>query len=380
MFGVNEHVFSDSQKEAEEVLIHLAAGVIHQEEKLKQKIHKPVTELEPSLQRAWDRLTLLCYEQESEPPKHFPDLIEWLHRPVEKWEGIGNIFKELQLTGSLLFYGSPTELCIELGKEYAGSSDLEREIQDRPMKEILKYCYDNYLVDEYSKARRFLVENPFLSRGNPDVLEYHNWDPKIQSLLIQCYQPIPPVCLRYEKQQQFIALCPRCGWTLEWKNNHYAQCYSDLCGRITNIHDATFRKCPQEAMRTIRGIQYSTVGPEKPLLNLYQVITEELKLNVELWPDVDLFDLYIEFPDGQFWAVDMKDVFNPRNLAKSENKKEKSFSTVLPWEKAFFVFPKYRRKPGYLETFKQTWKGQENCDALFDDDFIKRVKERLKHA
>lgn len=377
---MDELVLSKSQKEAEEVLIHLAVGLIHQDAKLKQKISKPVTELEPSLQRAWDRFTLLCYEHETEPPKHYPDLIEWLHRPVDEWDGLGDTFLALQLTGPLLFRGSPTELCIELGKEYSDSPDLERELQDRPMKEILNYCFHEYLVDEYSKARRFIVENPFLSRGIPDILEYHSWDPKIQSLLIQCYQPIPPVCLRNEKQQRLIALCPRCGWTLEWKNNHYAQCYSDLCGRITNIHDATWRKCPQEAMRTIRGIQYSTVGPEKPLLNLYQVITEELKLNVELWPDVDEFDLYIHFPDGQSWAVDMKDVFNPRKLAMSENKKQKSFSTELPWEKAFFVFPKHRRKPGYLETFKQTWKGQENCDALFDDNFIKRVKERLNHA
>ncbi|KYQ87954.1 MULTISPECIES: hypothetical protein [Thermoactinomyces] len=377
---MNKYISPDLLKEAEEVLIHLAAGVIYQEEKLKQHTYKPVTELEPSLQRAWDRLTLFCYTQEADPPKHFPELIEWLHCPVEKWEGVGDIFKELQLSGSILFYGSPTELCIELGKDYVGSSDLEREIQDRPMKEILKYCYDNYLVDEYSKARRFLVENPFLTRGIPEILDYYNWDSKIQSLLIQCYQPIPPICLRYDKQQKYIALCPRCGWALEWKNNQYAQCYSDLCGRIINIHDATFLECPQEAMRTIRGIQYSTVGPEKPLLNLYNLLTEKLKLNVELWPEIDLFDLYIEFPDGEFWAVDMKDIFNPRNLARIENRKEKSFSTVLLWEKAFFVFPTYRRKPGYLEVFKQTWKGQENCDAIFVDDFIKQVKERLKHA
>jgi hypothetical protein len=116
------------------------------------------------------------------------------------------------------------------------------------------------------------------------------------------------------------------------------------------------------------------VGPEKPLLALYRQLTDDFGLTCQLWPEVDSYDLYVEFSDRERWAVDMKDVSNPTGLAATAN----HFRNSPEWDQAFFVFPEHRRHPDYLRTFRAHWARPHKTEAMFVKDFVQLVRERIE--
>ncbi len=224
----------DGFAEAKQVIVHLAVGLLRQNEATGRGQARPVTDLDEQPQWGWDKLAVLSYLQGVRPPRHLPDLVDWLHRPVESWEGIGQLFERAGLTGSLLTWGMPSEFCMVLGRDMHLSDDPERELQDTPFKEILEYCKKYHLTDQYREARRFLVEHPYLPDGGITITRDPNWHPEIRTWLRRCYEAVPPVCQRLFAGQPHIALCPRCGWPLEWRSSRHtiAACYSDLCGSL----------------------------------------------------------------------------------------------------------------------------------------------------
>jgi REase associating with pPIWI_RE/pPIWI_RE three-gene island domain Y len=366
-----------SLAEAKQVMTHLAVGLLRQDEAMQKGVASPVTALDEQLQWGWDKLAFLCYKQYTLPPRHLPQLIDWLHRPVEDWEGLGPLFAEASLSGPLLSYGAPSELCTELGRGLHLSSDPERELQDTPFKEILAYCQKHHLAEQYKEARLFLVSNPYLPFGGITISSDSKWDPEVRKWLRLSYESIPSTCRRMTGEQECIALCPRCRWPLEWRSSKrsIAVCYNDLCGHlIPGIHDPQrWERVIPEAMRTTRGIQESVVAPEVPLLELQRRLKDEYRLSCDLWPEVDSYDLAVHLSDGQCWAVDMKDYRSPTDLAA----KVRGFRPTPKWDRAFFVFPEHRRSPGYLQTFRALWnkpKGQR-VEALFVKNFLWSVQE-----
>lgn len=366
-----------SLAEAKQVMTHLAIGLLRQDEAIQKGIASPVTALDEHLQWSWDKLAFLCYKQRMPAPRHLPQLVEWLHQPVEDWDGLGSLFAQAGLSGSLLSYGAPSELCTELGRGLHLSSDPERELQDTPFKEILAYCQDHHLAEQYREARLFLVRNPYLPFGGITISQDSKWDPEVRKWLRLSYEPIPSICRRLIGQQEYIAQCPRCHWPLEWRSHKHniAVCYNDLCSHLVpNIHDPQqWEVVAPEAMRTTRGIQESVVAPEVALLELEQHLMDEYHLSCDLWPEVDSYDLAVHLSDGECWAVDMKDYRSPTDLANQVH----GFRPTPKWERAFFVFPEHRRTPGYFRTFRALWnkpKGQR-VEALFVKDFLRHVQE-----
>jgi hypothetical protein len=98
---------------------------------------------------------------------------------------------------------------------------------------------------------------------------------------------------------------------------------------------------------------------------------------VELWPNVDAYDLRLTFPDRQVWAVDVKDWASPYRLAEQVS----PFRTNPPWDHAFFVFPdRHKRvKRNYVEAFKsRCLYVSDRVDALFESDFIAAARRKLR--
>lgn len=363
--------------EAKHVLVHLAVGLLRQNEAIGRGIAKPVTDLDEQLQWGWDKLTTLCYLQGVQPPRHLPDLVAWLHQPVESWDGLGSFFARAELTGSLLCWGMPSEFCMDLGRDMHLSDDPERELQDTPFKEILAYCKKHHLVDQYRQARQFLVEHPYLPDGGITITRDASWDPEIRTWLRCCYETLPLVCHRQIGGQAHIAQCPRCGWPLEWRSSQHsiAVCYSELCGNLVKqIHDPViWEPAAPESMRTTRGIQFSVVGPEVVLLDLVRQLERTYGRACDLWPEIDSYDAVIPLSGNTFWAADLKDHQSPTRLANSV----RGFRSVPQWDKAFFVFPDHRRRPGYLRTFLSLWQKPKDQDieVLFLSDFLQKIEE-----
>jgi hypothetical protein len=362
-----------------QIITRLALGLMRQDEAIQKGVLVLATKPDDQFQSGWDDLTTFCHILGVAPPRHLPELVVWLHQPIETWGGFEDLALQADISGRLLSYGAPSEQCMALSREMHLASDPERELQDVPFKEILSYCKHNYtkdprLIEQYRKARLFLVTNPYLPYGAITITSNSYWDSEIRKWLRQCYEPLPRSCYQQINGQSKIALCPRCGWPLEWpsKKVRLARCYSDLCGQlVSTLHYPTqWLEAPIDAMRTTRGIQSSVVAPEVPLLRLKERIEQEFGFPCELWPEIDNFDLLVT-RDRERLAIDMKDHVGVRKLAEEAT----AFPLTPAWDQAFYIFPEHRRQPGYFRTFSSLWKQPPKTQALFVNDFLRYLRE-----
>ena len=360
----------DTAAEIKQVLTHLALGLMRQDDAVRKGLAPPVTQLDEQLQGGWDDLTRLCHLHGVSPPRHLPHLVTWLHQPVETWNILGAFAEQAGLSGPLLSFGIPSEQCEMLSRDMHLAFDIERELQDVPFKEILFYCLKHHLVDQYREARSFLIHHPFLPEGGIAIASNSLWDTTVRKWLRLCYEPVPRICWKQSGERAVITCCSRCGWPLEWRfqNVRLAHCYSDLCSRLVkDFHDpGIWHDVSPDSLRTTRGIQASVVAPELPLLDLVHRIEQELRLIYELWPEVDHYDLRIHLSGGEYWAVDMKDHLSPKYLAAHAT----AFEAIPQWDRAFFVFPDYRHRPGYFPSFQAVWRQPPRTQAFFANEFF----------
>lgn len=376
--GANNAVAPDeASTEAQIILTYLAVGLLHQNREIERGAAIPATLLDRYLQLGWDKLAQLCYRHSTPPPLHLPDLVSWLHEPPAMWPGIGFLFQTEESGEALLSFGAPSQACLELGRDIHLATDLDRELGDIPFKSILEYCREQRKPDQYTLARRFLCEHPYLGDGTVTISHRLDLDRPIREWLSQAYEPVPQVCIRQVNGQPSIALCPRCGWPLQWRTER-ANCYSELCTHIVGqLSDrARWRPYVREACQTKRAEQNSIVGPEQPLLALYHQLVDEFHLDCELWPHIDACDLLVRFPNGPVWALDLKDYQSPRKLALALD----PFTTAIDWDQAFYIFPDHRNRGRYLHTFRQFWARERHVEALFVSGFLSRVEEELADA
>jgi len=66
-----------------------------------------------------------------------------------------------------------------------------------------------------------------------------------------------------------------------------------------------------------------------------------------MWPEYDAYDLLVPLPDGQVWAVDVKDWANPALLGRHI----KPLPETPRYDKVFVVVPDHRlrRRANYLD-------------------------------
>ena len=97
-----------------------------------------------------------------------------------------------------------------------------------------------------------------------------------------------------------------------------------------------------------------------------------------MWPEYDVYDLRVTLPNGQVWAVDVKDHKQPAMLGINA----RPFRSPPRYDKAFLVVPKYRfdDREDYARVFRH-WCPDEvkrRVTLLTDKAFMKRVKNETK--
>lgn len=279
-------------------------------------------------------------------------LVEAARKSVETVEPVFSEFVDFPEEPLIEDMTSPSEECEAWASEYA--LNLEREQNQsyipRLMAEIERLSLPHSV---YTRFRRFIAENPFPSEltiarfraDNPDM------EP-IQDLLRQAYRDTPP-------QSESIPLCKICGGYLDCAARGIDGCCEPLEERVD--------KAP------IEDTVICLIRPSLIELRLAKTL-EKMKLQVELWPELDKADLKVTLPTGEIWAIDAKDWGSATKLARELNQ-----DTIpdIGQSQSFFVMPDYRwNDMAYQAAFKSRYRGF--IPVLSESQLMKRIKEDLK--
>lgn len=325
------------------------------------------------LQLGYDKVVLvfLLADKSRSAPASVPEFYQdWCERPFEEW-GV-EVDEELDGSDTLLFFGEPTELTIELAEAFGGST-LSQE-QSRIATILLQRCQAHLQGAQiYTKFRRFIVEHPVLS--DRELLEAKGdfgLGIGLSDLLEECYE-IAPLC--YQLEGNFYA-CPYCH-ALSAVDSRGQAIANPNCNRCPSGRRLKKKvKLSSDSLKLKRGIERFWFYPGRAEIRLYDKLTE-LGLQVELYPERDRYDLRVTFPDGKVWALDLKDYFNPYLLVKRLG--DEPIPKDPPWDEAYIVIPNERKKerPAYLKELKSRWRTQD-VKPVFDDAIFALAKKKLE--
>jgi hypothetical protein len=322
------------------------------------------------LQMGYDKVVLafLMSAQPEKAPASVPEFYELCEQPLSEW-GV-EIDDEIASSESLLFFGEPTELTIELAEAFGGSV-LSQE-QGKIATALLQHCREHSQGAQiYTDFRKFIIEHPVLS--NQELVEAKGnfgLGVGLSDLLDECYEPIPSC---HELEGNFYA-CPYC-YALAGIDPQKQVIANSNCNRCPPGRRLKRKiKLPDNCLKLKRGIERFWFYPGRAEIQLYQKLVD-IGLDVELYPECDSYDIRIKFNDGEVWALDLKDYSNPYLLVR--NLGDEPVPSEPEWNVAYIVIPAERKKdrPAYLKELKSRWRW-ENVKPIFDDAVFALAKKK----
>lgn len=311
----------------EVVLRLLASGVIDLADHIASG--QPVRLPYPvSLQRALDRLSVMCIASGKQPPRSVADLLRWCELPLGKWE-MPLAGDEADDASCLIVGGQPSRECLEWA---VAASDVEGEFREqRVVYEALDVCRANGRPDAYVAFRELLISKPAMSELEL-ATELSRADVSlVASQIQQAYEPAPPEALAGGT----AVACGRCGNLLVPGFRGELQCAEPDCTKATQA-GRTFPAA--EGVRWAgREIRTWICAPGRAELRIRDRLAAR-GVKAGLWPDFDSADLEVMFPDGQRWWADVKTWASPVQLAR--RLKQRPFLPAGEIEKAFVVVGK----------------------------------------
>ncbi|KAB2392521.1 hypothetical protein [Bacillus cereus] len=318
-------------REIKEMIYSIAKGLAQWEKKV-------WTEIPETLHKG-HLLFMKNALQSNTPPNNVFDLIKLLHEPVEKW-GMDGVEKLLPSDSTFLVEGFGLSIDIEdFLEEYIDPEEFDQSA----MKEILKYCRDKALDEEYRKIRSILAspDNAVLTYVRLRSMLYSIKDNTLKQLLENCYEEVPHSIDNYKK-------CPYCGWTVSFIKGRWRCNKEQICGHFQSFERLeTYGFSKDETVYRVRqGIQRYVLLTGM----IEEKICKRLKeYDAVLYPDIDEFDIRINVNDTLI-DLDVKDYRSPRMLANAFNNKN-SRQLEKYHKNAYVIIPNYRLKmnPNYKE-------------------------------
>lgn len=360
------------QGDHDDILIRLVASALF---RLAESAERGETLSAPYprlLQRALDRLAVTCLLRGHNPPQSVPDLFAWCRRPLVEWpvslpdNSCGN--QDTLLDGSRI-----TNLCDEWAEHNV--MDVEAELSQRKIiTDVRKICHSLEQQQSYVAFRRMLIEKSVITQLELQQAMIEADLAPLGDRLKSCYIEAP-ACHQDKGEYR---CCLVCGGLLLRSQRDDFVCENERCRVNGEFVTGNRLKAEQGVLWLRREFRRFIVAPGIAELRLHQKLSEiEGNLELELWPAFDNYDILTRFPDGEVWAVDVKDQANPYLLA---------IKAVAPpddphWDRAFFVFPDHRRReqPDYMRAFKNHTKVLAGrVEAAFEAEFVARVKRKLR--
>lgn len=333
------------------------------------------------LQSGLDRLIAFCLLRKIRFPAHIPALLEWCEKSFSEWK-LPELPEDVHPLDTLLINKQPSFFCLDFARK---DRDIEATLsEERYMQRVFNECAA-YPPAIYTALRELLIRKPVLTES--ELIQTYLTPPLniIPDLVKDAYEEAPA----FLSHKGIFRCCPKCGNLLLYTLSQEWICRDESCdvnrirkGDITNDISATNSDRLYQLKYPIRRY---VAAPGRTEIEIYESLkrlsetfaSSKIHFQLTLWPNLDAYDLQITFPDGEVWAVDVKDWSSPYILAQ----RVKPFRTNPPWDKAFFVFPdRYKKlKRNYLEAFKNRCVYlNERVDAFYETEFLTLVEQHLR--
>lgn len=329
LLAPDPEVESELQISATETLRYLATGLAEWEKQEPMKRSHPPKALRIGMSRMY--LTSLLQGDE-QAPSNLPEFFEWAKNPVLNWKPAAEI-PYLSPEVSLIEDG----LVSNFGQQWqVTGSDVEMQVQEKVLQDVLEYCRANQLEDAYRALRKLIIERPVLPYPEYRRLLSSTQLRPLRDFLLQIY--IDLVDLAEEETYHF---CPRCKYAMRRYKDTYLcrnQTCEQLCAQRHLPPLPTISKEEADSLKIVTlGVhRYGTI-PGLWELQLAETLTQ-LGVRVTLWPEIDEFDLLVEFSKKVRWAIDVKDwsYLDEERLAKVQCRSDTT--------ETFVVFPDEREE------------------------------------
>lgn len=337
---------SESPRRDDAVVIHLlGSGLVRLHELTASGSPLRLPYPDP-LQRALDKISLRYLTTGARPPAGIAELVRWSHEPLGTW-AVPFGGDELE-SDVLMSSGVPTRACQEWVLE---SANVEDELFENDIiLEVRRICRATGRDDSYVAFRRTVIELPVLTE-----LEFQRLvmsQPALsvlESVLRRCYPAAPAECVR----EGTVRTCADCD-NLLVESPTGVTCANDRCPRTGPPRPDRVIAVTEDVRWLAGPLRAFIASPGRAELRIERELRDH-GIDVDLWPNLDAYDLRLEFPDGEAWAVDVKDWSNPVRLAS----RLKPLPRDPDWTRAFVVPSReaVNHSPGYLAALRN--RGQQ---------------------
>ncbi len=281
-----------------ETLRYLATGLIEWEKRLPDERSQPPDALRLGMSRMY-LSSLLCNEK---APANLRDFFIWAKQPVSSWSPAQTV-DNLSPYVTLLEDGEVSDFARQWQME---GVDTVKQVEESIMLDVLEYCRAQQLEDSYRSFRYLIITQPLVS-----FLDYRRLSnaPEMRPLkrfLQQVY-----VRLEDLTEDNAYYLCPRCKYVQKRCSDGTRRCRNAFCEQLcTKLKRPVSVSIPRDEvgqwMAVTPGIYQYVTLPGIWEVQLAEALTR-LGIRITLWPQIDAFDLLVEFSRKVRWAIDVKD-------------------------------------------------------------------------
>jgi hypothetical protein len=244
----------------------------------------------------------------------YPDessfLAHFISKPIEEWFETweAGVVEQLRLQEEP-FYAYDTFAYRIADNVYISSSDCHEflETQDSDIMDGTdeRFLYEKIITlsqEDYCRVRRYIIEHPIITLEDRRAMSLELADDPLARDAFQ---------FAYEEVMEESYRCPRCGWTMIQGKYGYI-CHSTHCTDILPelTDEMKLDISSGDLYRLKKGVMRYFAAPGKFELEIAEYCKKK-KLRWALWPQMDRYDVEIQFSDGDVWEIDVKAYRNP---------------------------------------------------------------------
>lgn len=311
-----------------ETLRYLATGLAEWEKREPQERSNIPKALRVGMSRMY--LTSLLQGDE-QAPSNLPEFFEWAKKPVVEWKPATEI-KHLSPEVTLTEDGLISDFALQW---QVTGSDVEMQVQEKVLQDVLEYCRTNQLEEQYRALRKLIIERPVLPYPEYRRLLSSTQLRPLRDFLLQIYVDLADLA-----GDNIYHFCPRCKYIMCRRQDETYRCRNMTCEQLSAkdrlLPLPSVSKQEAETWKAVTpGVHRYGTLPGLWEIHLAETLTK-MGVRVTLWPEIDEFDLLVEFSKKVRWAIDVKDwsYLDEERLKKVEYR--------LDATETFVVFPSER--------------------------------------